>query len=63
MTPLLLMSRNLGLKVLCEGIETREQYERLRNMGCGYGQGFFMARPMPLREYEEFLEKGRVVVE
>lgn len=63
LTPLLLMSRNLGLKVLCEGIETREQYERLRNMGCGYGQGFFMARPMPLREYEEFLEKGRVVVE
>lgn len=56
--PLVQLSRNLGLKVLCEGIETREQFVRLRNLGCGYGQGFFMARPMPLEEYEVFLERA-----
>lgn len=59
--PLVQLSRNLGLKVLCEGIETREQFDRLRNLGCSYGQGFFMARPMPLNEYEEMLEKDCLV--
>ncbi len=59
--PLVQMSRNLGLKVLCEGIETREQFDRLRTLGCSYGQGFFMARPMPLSVYEEMLEKDCLV--
>lgn len=58
---LMQLSRNLGLLILCEGIETREQYLRLRELGCVYGQGFFMARPMPLAEYEAFLEKGQTV--
>ena len=61
LNPLVQMSRNLGLKVLCEGIETREQFDRLRNLGCSYGQGFFMARPMPLSDYEEMLEKDCLV--
>jgi EAL domain-containing protein (putative c-di-GMP-specific phosphodiesterase class I) len=38
----------LGVKVLAEGIESSEQYEALRALGCDYGQGFFIARPMGL---------------
>lgn len=41
----------LGYSVLCEGIETREQLDLLRNMGCDEGQGFLFAKPMPLNEY------------
>jgi len=37
------------MDVLVEGIETNEVYERLAAMGCGYGQGFHIARPMPYR--------------
>ncbi len=39
----------LGMHVLAEGIETREVYRRLVEMGCEYGQGFHIARPMPFR--------------
>lgn len=45
----------LGLKVLCEGIETLKQLRFLSSIGCDYGQGYFIARPMPLAEFEEFL--------
>ena len=41
----------LGYSVLCEGIETQEQLELLRNMGCDEGQGYLFAKPMPINEY------------
>ena len=41
----------LGYCVLCEGIETQEQLDLLRDMGCDEGQGYFFAKPMPLEEY------------
>lgn len=48
------LSRELGLKTICEGIETKEQLEMLKAINCKYGQGFIFARPMPKAEYEEF---------
>lgn len=36
---------NLGVKVLCEGIETEEQAEMLKSFGCDYLQGFYFGRP------------------
>jgi EAL domain-containing protein (putative c-di-GMP-specific phosphodiesterase class I) len=41
-----------------EGIETEEQEKHLLALGCDSGQGYFYARPMPVKEfYEEFLPK------
>jgi len=40
------MARTLGLDVTCEGIETAEQLEVLRKMGCDSGQGYLFARPL-----------------
>ncbi|HEY0239863.1 MAG TPA: EAL domain-containing protein [Friedmanniella sp.] len=37
----------LGLSVTIEGIETPSQYERARNLGCHFGQGFLWSRPVP----------------
>jgi EAL domain-containing protein (putative c-di-GMP-specific phosphodiesterase class I) len=37
---------DLGMQVVAEGIEQSRQLEALREMGCGYGQGFLVARPM-----------------
>jgi EAL domain-containing protein (putative c-di-GMP-specific phosphodiesterase class I) len=39
------MSRNLGMEVMAEGIETRGQLDYLRNVGCKYGQGFLIGVP------------------
>jgi hypothetical protein len=38
--------------VVAEGIERAEQLDELRDMGCGLGQGFLIARPMPARDFE-----------
>ncbi len=40
------VGRDLGLQVIAEGIEQPRQLTALREMGCGYGQGFLVARPM-----------------
>jgi len=39
------VGRDLGLRVIAEGIEQPRQLSALREMGCGYGQGFLVARP------------------
>ncbi|UTA46969.1 EAL domain-containing protein [Simiduia sp. 21SJ11W-1] len=44
---ILSMGEKLGIDVVAEGIETQEQLDFLRNRGCRYGQGFFLAKPMP----------------
>ncbi len=41
-----LLGRDLGLQVIAEGIEQPRQLAALREMGCGHGQGFLLARPM-----------------
>jgi EAL domain-containing protein (putative c-di-GMP-specific phosphodiesterase class I) len=40
------LGRDLGLKVLAEGVETTEQVDRLRGEQVDHAQGFLMARPM-----------------
>lgn len=41
------LGRSLGLEILAEGIETREQFWSLREGGCDLGQGYFFAHPQP----------------
>ena len=49
------MARRLGIAVVAEGIENEAQRLRLREMGCAYGQGFHLARPMPAVRLRRFL--------
>lgn len=52
-----MMGKMLGLKLVAEGVETEEQVERLRGMGCDYIQGFYYCRPLPQAEFEAYLQK------
>ena len=45
----------LNLPVIVEGVETKQQAEFLRSIGCGFVQGFYFARPMPVSEYEKLI--------
>ncbi|WMI82327.1 EAL domain-containing protein [Anaerotignum sp. MB30-C6] len=49
------MATALQLPVLAEGVETKEQADFLRSIGCLRMQGYFFARPMPTEEFEELL--------
>jgi diguanylate cyclase (GGDEF)-like protein len=44
------LANGLKLKMICEGIETEEQLEILRDMGVKEGQGYLFAKPLPLQE-------------
>ena len=46
---------NTGARVICEGIETKEQQEDIKSMGCDMLQGFYYSRVLPLPECERFL--------
>jgi diguanylate cyclase (GGDEF)-like protein/PAS domain S-box-containing protein len=49
------LGATLELEVVAEGIERPEQWERLRELGCDLGQGFYFARPMDVKSTLEFL--------
>ncbi len=45
------MAKNIDIKTLAEGVETRQQIEFLRDIGCGRLQGYYYGKPMPLNEF------------
>ncbi|MGO9753798.1 MAG: EAL domain-containing protein [Solirubrobacteraceae bacterium] len=49
------MAHALGFDVTAEGIETPEQLQALRELGCAYVQGYLLARPMPPEDIEALL--------
>jgi diguanylate cyclase (GGDEF)-like protein/PAS domain S-box-containing protein len=49
------LGTTLGLRTIAEGIETAQEAELLRSYGCGYGQGFLLARPMPAEAHSLLL--------
>jgi diguanylate cyclase (GGDEF)-like protein len=45
------MCKDLGVKVVAEGIETEMQLNALKNLNCDYAQGYLFGRPVPVSEY------------
>lgn len=48
----------VGLRVIAEGVETAEQLERVRQMGCDFVQGYYISRPLPTIAATEMLANG-----
>jgi EAL domain-containing protein (putative c-di-GMP-specific phosphodiesterase class I) len=56
-TAVISMGNSLHMRVVAEGIETREQLEFLQIHGCPVGQGFYFSRPVPAQEFAKLLER------
>ncbi|WP_432459599.1 putative bifunctional diguanylate cyclase/phosphodiesterase [Agarivorans sp. QJM3NY_25] len=51
------MAHHLDLKVVAEGVESELQRQYIADVGCDYGQGYFMSRPLPKQAfYERYLQ-------
>ena len=51
------LAKAFDRKIVAEGVETEELFRALVEMGCEYGQGYGIARPMPASELPAWLEK------
>ena len=47
------MANNLNMPQITEGVETKEQFDMLKEMGCKLFQGYFFSKPVPLEEFEK----------
>ena len=52
------MSKDIGLDMVAEGVETKEQAEFLERCGCDVAQGYFYSRPVCLEEFEKLAFSG-----
>lgn len=51
------LARWMNLSVVAEGVETKEQLERLKEIGCDYVQGYYFAKPMPCKDIELLIKQ------
>jgi len=51
------LGKELGIAVVAEGVETEQQFQILKNLGCLQVQGYLLARPIPPREARDMIKR------
>jgi EAL domain-containing protein (putative c-di-GMP-specific phosphodiesterase class I) len=51
------LAHTLGLETVAEGVESEQQAQQLKQMGCDFGQGFYLAEPLSPEEASRFLSR------
>lgn len=52
------LGHNLGLKVVAEGVEDQNSWDRLKVLGCDSAQGYYMSKPLPPETLSEWVKKS-----
>lgn len=55
------MAQWIGLPVITEGVESREQYNFLQSIGCEYIQGYFFSKPVPFNQYDYIVRNTEAI--
>ena len=55
------IAKQLNLKVIAEGVESEADYRYLAEIGCDYGQGYYIDRPLPVSQLEKWITKKKPV--
>ncbi len=63
LTSMVSMAKEIGMQTLAEGVETKEQFEFLKNIGCEKVQGYYFGKPMELQEAIANCKKQNMQVE
>ena len=52
------MIHGMNLEIVSEGVETKEQYQTMEDLGISHIQGYYFSKPLPQEEFVRFLEDG-----
>lgn len=53
------MAKSLKMQTIAEGVETKEQVEFLKSIGCKYVQGYYYSRPVPVEDFEKLAQSAK----
>ena len=53
------IAKHLMVPVVAEGVETREMVEELTRLGVDFLQGYYFSRPIPEKDFVEYMKKSR----
>lgn len=51
------MSHDLGMRVIAEGVETKEDFDRIKKLGVDIAQGYYFAKPMPSNDFLAYIQR------
>ena len=56
---IMFMAKRLKVRTIVEGVETKEQMEYVRDIGCDIIQGYYYSKPITKEEFEKYFEENR----
>jgi sensor c-di-GMP phosphodiesterase-like protein len=56
------LAHKMNLRVIAEGIETSRQLERVLELGCGLGQGYYFSQPLEAKAVQQFVRQQIIPV-
>ena len=59
-TAVIEMAHSMNIKIIAEGIETKEQFHTMKELGVDYIQGFYFSKPLPEHEFLKFMQTNNL---